>query len=184
MASLAPSAITRSTLSRILSHYPATAQNVFRSKMITRSKKITKGDLKRSAAQAQADEALGLPPAPPPAMRPEDDPMVEQPRFEREVCKFRDIDTWRYETLPALLRERRLNPPEPLEVIGKQGRKAQRLAKDMQKKKRNEHKKYQIASVTMEKDIEAAMKEGDEGYKLSNLFFTKDELMRLYEWQS
>ena len=186
MTSLAPSEITRSTAARILEHYPATAKNVYRAKMMTKAKKITKGEAKRRAARAQADEAAGVPRQSEP-MRPEDDPMVEQPRFEAQVRRFVALDTWRYETLPELLRKRRQTAPDPQNITDKQTRAAKRFAKDMTKQKRNQHKKhqnYEFASVDMEAAAEEAMKEGDAEFNLSNMFFTKDELMKLYEWQS
>ena len=85
----APSTITLSTLSKLLALYPTTAENVYRAKLLAKSSRksskavASRGKSQKTAETAELDQGI-----------------------EKDVEEFFELDTWRFETLPRILRER------------------------------------------------------------------------------
>ena len=84
----APSTITRSTLSKLLSLYPTTVKSVYRAKLLAKTNKKSKAPASRGKKQ----EATV--------------PAEPDHRVEKDVDEFFELDTWRFETLPMILCER------------------------------------------------------------------------------
>ena len=88
--SLAPSEISHSTVSKLLSLYPDTVREVYRDKVIAKLQpKLIKQGLKNP------DQAKG----------PGSHKEIEK-AIEKEVSSFLNLDKWRYETIPTVVRER------------------------------------------------------------------------------
>lgn len=152
----APSKITLSTLSRLLSLYPTTAKGVYRAKLLAKaSSKKPKGTANRGKNQKTAakDDTS------------ESDPPVLSPGVEEEVKKFHDLDIWRFETLPRILRDRlgaELDRGDDEE---------ERPAKRARRSDRGSH-------ATKETEKSGTGKES-----ASNFFLEKDEVVSLMDWK-
>jgi hypothetical protein len=88
--SFAPSEISRSTVSRLLALYPDTVREVYRDKVIAKlqPKLIKQG--RKNAVHTKGPGSYNE---------------IEK-AIEKEVNSFLKLDTWRYETIPAVLRDR------------------------------------------------------------------------------
>ncbi|KAL1955974.1 hypothetical protein VTO42DRAFT_7874 [Malbranchea cinnamomea] len=146
MVSFAPTEITASTLSKLLSLYPTTVANVYREKLLAKSM-----SRKEKRQEAERRATAGLPPDALPY-----DPTVPHPLLEKEVDEFAGLDTWRFETLPQTLRERRDAAQQSSSKSGGQDDEEQRPAK----------------RVKTETNPEA-----------SGVFLNKMELVRLVDWK-
>jgi hypothetical protein len=151
-----PSSISPATLSRLLSLYPTTIRNVYRGKLLAKSKGPTKGALKRRAAGK---------PKPGDADPTDLDPTVPDPAYEKEVERFYKLDEWRYETLPQILAERVNAEPK----AGDEPPPAKRM-KWMTKSKKSKKKGAPEPQTT------------DDGAN-PMWFLDKNELVRLMEWK-
>lgn len=91
-----PSQITPSTFAKLLQCYPQTVKNVRRNKAIAKIKsKTEKG--KGNKRKAEPGQNIGNE-----ELSASDEKLVTD-----EVNQYLDLDRWRYETLPELVRKRR-----------------------------------------------------------------------------
>ena len=96
-----PSEITLSTFHRLLGHYEATVGKVYRQKAINKVvPQPTKGEKKRAQRLAGTTEPVFKPPT-------EADLDRGQRKYvESEMDKFVQLDRWRYEEFPGIMKER------------------------------------------------------------------------------
>ncbi|KAL2011729.1 hypothetical protein VTN00DRAFT_4447 [Thermoascus crustaceus] len=88
--SFAPSEISRSTFSKLLSCYPTTVREVYRGKLIVKSRpKVTKKA--RNATTGGSDDT-GV--------------RIDEEKMNRDIEAFLQLDEWRFEKLPRVLSER------------------------------------------------------------------------------
>ncbi|PGG99667.1 hypothetical protein AJ79_08441 [Helicocarpus griseus UAMH5409] len=139
-ASLEPSEISRSTISYLLSLYPQTVSEVYRSKLLTKSsgKKGSKAAPKVSATNEKNDKYI-----------------------EKEVKAFLKLDKLRYETLPAVLKER-AGTATATNSVG-EGKKE--LDAESSGKKRK------VSDKTSKKE------------ELAGAYLEKDEVVNLMDWK-
>lgn len=100
-----PSEISRSTFSKLLGCYPTTVREVYKDKLIVKSRpKLTKKEWKRTAwgDPEAAEKARNA------TTGGTDDTgaRMDEKKMSREIEAFLQLDEWRYEKLPAVLRER------------------------------------------------------------------------------
>jgi hypothetical protein len=111
--SFAPSEIARSTVSMLLSLYPGTVREVYRDKVIAKlqPKLIKQGQ--KNTVQTKGPGSFNE---------------IEK-TIEKEVSSFLKLDAWRYETLPAVLRERAGKVAMDDEEMERPGKKAKKSKK-------------------------------------------------------
>lgn len=113
-ANFHPSQITPSTFAKLLGCYPQTVKNVRRNKAIAKIKSKTEKGAKRKAdTKPMMHDAEEL--------SASDEKIVTD-----EVNQYLDLDRWRYETLPELVRKRKNQDQDQdegegvVEVLGKE----------------------------------------------------------------
>lgn len=96
-----PSEITLSTFHRLLDHYEATVEKVFRQRAINKVvPQPTKGEKKRAQRQAGTTEPVFKPPT-------EEDLDKSQRKYvDTETDKFVQLNRWRFGEFPDIMKER------------------------------------------------------------------------------
>ncbi|OKL59260.1 hypothetical protein UA08_05507 [Talaromyces atroroseus] len=143
--SFAPWDITPTTFAQLLDCYPATLKESYKRKLIAVV----------ARKHRKYPERLNR----------------EDPAFDRQTNEYLQLDDWRYETLPRVLRQRA--GEEGGDEEEKEEEKEESDGDDKKKKKKSKNKNNK-------KNETVHLKQGE---KYDSLFMHKDELVKLMDWK-